>query len=113
MPSLSRTSSPGRPTPHGVPGHSLIWLWPLSLTPPLRNRPSPVLLTPSFNPAIAGIHCCNPESAPPGSLSGGCVTMLGVLSPPQLPSWICPPSCTLLGTYTTLLNLPVWSLPAC
>src|SRR5258706_11921624 len=113
MPSIFQISSQGRPLPRGEPGHSLIWLWPPSSTHPLRNRPFPDLLTLSFSPATAVLPCCNPDFALPGSLSDGCVTMLDVPSPLTPPSWICPPSCTLPGTYTTLLSLPVWSLPAC
>src|SRR5258706_9374943 len=107
MPSLSRISFQGRPPPRGVPGLSLIWRWLLSSTRPLLSQPSPVLLTPSFNPVIAGLLCYSPEFVPPGRLSGVCVTMLGVPSPLMPPFWICPLSCTLLGNYTTLLILNV------
>src|SRR5258706_16412209 len=106
MPNLSWISSQGRPPPLGVHGLSLIWLLPPCSTHPLRNRPSPDLLTLSCSPAIAGIPCCNPEFAPPGSPFGGCVTILDALSPLLLPFWTCLPFCIPPGTYTTWLSLP-------
>src|SRR5258706_2797308 len=113
MPSLYQTSSQGRPPLLGLPGLPLIYLMPPCSIPPLRSRHSPGLLTLSFSPVIAGLPCCNPEFAPPGSPFGGCVTTLDALSPLMLLCWICLLFYTPLGNYTTLLNSPAWSLPVC